>query len=157
MARKKSVGRTNSIESSQPKSPRSEEKPVPLQSINPLAIKVYNPKIVQPIESLVLIEFDTSNKDQHVEENPDDEETLNVAENQNFEENPEDGEVRNNEKFSNVEENPTIKENPLVFEEESREINVDTFVTEIITKAQEESFVGSSKRQKMMERKNVPS
>ena len=37
------------------------------------------------------------------------------------------------------------------------EINVNTFVAEIIAKAQAESSVGSSKRQKMMKKKNVPS
>ena len=140
--RKKSVGRTNFEESSQLEPPMSEEQPMPLQSINPLAIEVYNPENVPFIESIVSTEFDTFDEDQHFEENPkdgevqNDEETSNVAENKNFEENPEDGEVRNNE------ESPYMEENPLADEEESKEINVDTFVAEILTKAQEESSVG---------------
>ena len=40
---------------------------------------------------------------------------------------------------------------------ESEEINMDTFVAKLISKAQAESSAGSSKCQKMMVRKNVSS
>ena len=43
-----------------------------------------------------------------------------------------------------MEENPTIEENPL--SSESEEINVDTFVAEILAKAQAESSIGLLKR-----------
>ena len=45
-----------------------------------------------------------------------------------------------------MEENPIAEENPLDAEQESEEINVDTFVAEILAKAKAKSFAGSSKR-----------
>ena len=59
MVRKKSAGRTNFGKSSQPV---SEEEPVPIQSIDPLTIIVYNPENIPPVESAVSTEFDTSDK-----------------------------------------------------------------------------------------------
>ena len=64
---------------------------------------------------MILIEFDTSDKDQNDEENPNDEKDL------------------------NVEENPTAKG------AETEKINVDSFVAKLISKAQAESFAGFSK------------
>ena len=107
---------------------------MPLQSINLLAIEVYNLENVPPVESTVSTKFDTFDEDQQVEENPDDEDTSNVARNKFFDENPEDGEVPDNEEIPNVEENPMVEENPLDTEQESEEINVDTFVLEILAK-----------------------
>ena len=130
MAEKKSVGRTNSTESSRSDLPTSEEEPVPLQNINPLAIEMYNPENVPPVESMVSTEFDTFDEDQHVEENledgevQNDEENSNDVENQNVEENPKDGEVHNNE------ENQMLKIIHLMLKK-----NVDTYVAEIIAKA----------------------
>ena len=112
-------------------------------------------KRIPLVESTVSTESDTSDEDQQVEENLDDKDTSNVAGNKNDKENPKD-EVPNAEEISNVEENPTIEENPLGSETESEEIDVDTFVAEIFTKARAETSAGSSKRQKMMVRKNVP-
>ena len=60
--RKKSVGRTNFEESFRLEPPVSEKEHVPLQSINPLAIEVYNPKNVPPVESIVSTKSDTSCK-----------------------------------------------------------------------------------------------
>ena len=154
MVRKKSAGRTN-IEKSY--RPVSAEEPVPLQSINPLAIEVYNPKNISLVESTVSTESDTFDEDQQVEENPDDEDTSNVVGNKNFVKKTEDGEVPNKEEISNEEENPTVEENSLSVEAESEEIDVDIFVAEILAKAQEESSAGSLKRQKMMAKKNIPS
>ena len=118
---------------------------------------MYNPENVPPVESTVSTKFDTFDEDQQVEENPDDEDASNVAGNKFFDENPEDGEVLDNEEIPNVEENPMVEENPLDAEQESEEINVDTFVAEILAKAQAESSASLLKRQKMMARKKVPS
>ena len=131
MVRKKNAWRTNIEESSRPV---SVEEPVPLQSINPLVIEMYNPENVPLVKSTVSTEFDTSDEDQQVEENPDDEDTSNVAGNKIFDENPEDGEVPDNEEIPNVKENPIVEENLLDAEQESEEINVDTFVLEILAK-----------------------
>ena len=82
MVKKKSAGKTNFEESSRPV---SEEEPVPIQSIDPLAIVVYNPENVPPVESTVSTESDTSDKDQQVEENPEDGEVLDAEEIPNVE------------------------------------------------------------------------
>ena len=66
MVRKKNARRTNFEESSRPEPPGSEKEPIPLQSINLLAIEVYNPKNVPPVESTVSTESDTSDEDQYV-------------------------------------------------------------------------------------------
>ena len=76
MVRKKSVGRAKVGKSSRPV---SEEESVPIQSIVPLTIVVYNPKNVPSVEFIVSTEFDTSDEDQQVEENLDDKDTSNVA------------------------------------------------------------------------------
>ena len=110
MVRKKNAKITNFEESSRPEPPMSEEEPIPLQSINPLAIEIYNTENDQPIESMISTEFDTSDENQHVEENP------------------KDGKVRNDEENLNNEEIPNVEENPLAVEAEFEEINVDTFV-----------------------------
>ena len=130
--RKKRAGRTNFEESSWPV---SEKEPVPIQSIDPLVIVVYNPENVPLVKSTVSTEFDTSDEDQQVEENPDDEDTSNVVGNKNIEENLIDGEDPNVEELPNVEENPTVEENSLGSEAESEGIDVDTFVAEILAKA----------------------
>ena len=135
----------------------NEEEPVPIQSVDPLAIVVYNPENIPPVESAVSTESDTSDKDQQVEENPNDEDTSNVAGSKNIEEGKKDDEDSDDEEIQNVEENPTVKENPLSSETEFEGVDVDTFVAEILAKAKAESSTGSSKRQKMMARKNVPS
>ena len=58
--RKKSAGRTNFEESSRAV---SEEESLPIQSIDPLAIVVYNPKNVPPVESTVSTKSDTFDED----------------------------------------------------------------------------------------------
>ena len=103
--------RTNFGKSSRPV---SEEESVPIQSIVPLTIVVYNPKNVSPVEFTVSMESDTSDEDQQVEENLDDEDTSNVVGNKNDEENLEDGEVPDAEEIPNVEENPTVEKIHLV-------------------------------------------
>ena len=67
MVRKKSAGRTNIEEFSRLV---SAEEPVPFQSINLLAIEVYNPKNVPPIKPTVSTKSDTSNEDQYVKKDP---------------------------------------------------------------------------------------
>ena len=106
---------------------------------------------------MISTKSDTSDEEQHVEENPNDEKTPNVAKNKNVEKNSTVEEDRNVEGNSNNEEDSNVEENLPAAKAESEEINVDTFVVEIIAKAQEESFAGSSKCQKMMARKNVSS
>ena len=81
---------------------------------------------------MISTKSDTSDEDQHVEENPKDGKVRNDEEN------------LNNEEIPNVEENPTIEENSLGAEAESKKINIDTFVAEILAKVQEESSAGSS-------------
>ena len=152
MVRKKNAGRTQDAKSSRPE---REEEPVPIQSIDPLAIVVYNPENIPPVASAVSTESDTSDEEQQIEENPDDEGTSNVAGKKNIAESSKDDEDSADEEISNMEENPTIEENPL--ESESEGVDVDTFVAEILAKAKAESSAGSSKRQKMMARKTVPS
>ena len=101
MVKKKSAGRTKVAKSSRPV---SEEEPVPIQSVDPLAIVVYNPKNIPPVEFAVSTESDTSDEDQQVEENPDDEDTSNVTDSKNIEEGQKD-----DEEVQNLEENPTIE------------------------------------------------
>ena len=101
MVRKKSAGRAKVGKSSRPV---SEEEPVPIQTIDPLAIVVYNPENIPPVTSAISTESDTSDEDQQVEENPDDEDTSNVADSKNIEEGQKD-----DEEVQNLEENPTIE------------------------------------------------
>ena len=140
MVRKKNAKRTNFEESSRPEPPMSEEEPVPLQSINPLAIEVYNSENVSPVESTVSTESDTSDEDQQVEENPDDEDTSNVVGSKNIEEGQKDDKDSDDEEIQNVKENPTVEANPLSSESEG--VDVDTFAAEILAKAKAESSVG---------------
>ena len=64
MVRKNSAGRAKVGKSSRPV---SEEEPVPIQSIDPLAIVVYNPENIPPVTSAISTESDTSDEDQQVE------------------------------------------------------------------------------------------
>ena len=95
MARKKSAGKRNFGKTFRVESSTRTKEPVPLQSINLLVIKMYNPEDVQLAKSMISTESVTSNEDQHVEENPNVEKTPNVIENQNVEENPTVEEDRN--------------------------------------------------------------
>ena len=74
MVRKKSAERKNFAETFRHESPIREEEPMPLQYIDPLAIQVYNPKDVRPIELEISMESNTSDEDQNDNENPNAEE-----------------------------------------------------------------------------------
>ena len=55
-----------------------------------MTIEIYNTENDQPIESMISTEFDTSDEDQQVEKNPDDDDTSNVAGSKNIEEGQKD-------------------------------------------------------------------